>query len=145
MQNLNGLPLYHDWKENSSLDYLNLQFPYFKQIFKLHFISDAPEVPLTLHQFPRHQMSEHLSQARVAEQSQGYFSARHYNLSPPHHAPHLPHIYSNHPPSMFVPDLPPPPPTPQEMQDQSYSYQNIQHVGPTSQRTLQRGQRFGDV
>lgn len=106
---------------------------------------DAPEGPLTLHQFPRHQMSDHLSQARVPEQSQGYFSARNYNLSPPHHAPHLPHIYSNHPPSMFAPDLPPPPPTPQEMQDQSYSYQNIQQIGPVSQRTLHRGQRFGDV
>jgi len=114
-----------------------------------HLDPDAGEGPLTLHQFPRHQMSCHphstpTSPTKVPGQSQGYFSVRNYNPSQPHQAPFLPHIYSNQS-TLFVPDLPPPPPTPQEMQDQSYPYQNIQHIGPVSQRTLQRGQRFGDV
>ena len=112
-----------------------------------YIIADTPpEVPLTLTEFPQHQIPDHPSQANLPEQSLRYFTAINDNLPPPQHTPYLPHIYSNHPPSMFSPDLPPPPPTPQEMKDQNHSYQNFPPMGfSSSKRTLQRGQRFGDV
>ena len=113
-------------------------------MFNAYTIADAsPETPLTLTEFPQHQMP---SQPNLPKQSFGYYSGINDNLPPPQHTPYLPHIYSNQPPPMFNSDLPPPPPTPQEKQDQNHSYQN----GPpiiisSSRRTLQRGQRFGDV
>jgi len=109
-------------------------------------LDTPPEVPLTLTEFPQHQIPDHPSQANLPEQSLRYFTGLNDNLPPPQHTPYLPHIYSNHPPSMFSPDLPPPPPTPQEMKDQNHSYQNFPPMGfSSSKRTLQRGQRFGDV